>query len=370
MANGLLASLRKYPSKEKNNPLENFITESFAWLLKNEDDFSSFFIKKISEKLNITMIGSEKGSWATQENFNNNFPDMVCYLGNNVIVFENKAWSELSDNQLKKYKDYAASNFENSWIILITATRKQHKQNADLSLCWNEIHQYISEWIIGKENISFIFNDFLELLEIEGMGPPAPISHEGLKYYYSSLNLTNNITALMQANKEREWSKYFNNEKSEPWFHSSWGRVGMNFLTWHPAIFIGIMLDGRDHCTTPIDIHKGPDACLIISFDKKLHKDYPTNEHYKNLTKILSDKIERLNNGWQFYNHLEDDSARRKNRWHPIHIRRPLLDVLAGTKSTKDQEDTFYNQISSILDIITSIDSFWHLRESLLQKEL
>ena len=74
--------------------------------------------------------------------------------------------------------------------------------------------------------------------------------------------------------------------------------------------------------------------------------------------------------GGNFTTIIEDDSARRKNRWHPIHIRRPLLDVLAGTKSTKDQEDTFYNQISSILDIITSIDSFWHLRESLLQKEL
>lgn len=42
MKTDLLTSLRKYKVTDKQDPIENFITEAFAWLLKNYDDFSFF----------------------------------------------------------------------------------------------------------------------------------------------------------------------------------------------------------------------------------------------------------------------------------------------------------------------------------------
>ena len=46
METGLLESLRKYRPREGKDPLENFITEAFAWILNNYSDFAEFFINK------------------------------------------------------------------------------------------------------------------------------------------------------------------------------------------------------------------------------------------------------------------------------------------------------------------------------------
>ena len=124
MKTDLLTSLRKYKVTDKQDPIENFITEAFAWLLKNYDDFSFFFIKEILEKLNSDLVVSEKPNWSTQKNFNGFFPDMVCEFNNNSLVFEHKAWTSLHENQLNNYKKHSNRVYNTSYIILITADKK------------------------------------------------------------------------------------------------------------------------------------------------------------------------------------------------------------------------------------------------------
>jgi hypothetical protein len=50
MATGLLESLRKYRPREGKDPLENFITEAFSWILNNHLYFSEFFLIEIMKK--------------------------------------------------------------------------------------------------------------------------------------------------------------------------------------------------------------------------------------------------------------------------------------------------------------------------------
>ena len=107
----LLTSLRKYKVTDKRDPIENFMTEAFAWLLKNYESFSSFFVKEMIEKLNSDITVSKKINWFTQKNFNGVFPDMVCEFDNNSIVFEHKARSCLHEDQLKNYREYAKKIF-------------------------------------------------------------------------------------------------------------------------------------------------------------------------------------------------------------------------------------------------------------------
>jgi len=45
METGLLESLRTYRSGEEKFPLENFLTEAFAWISNNHSDFSEFFLE-------------------------------------------------------------------------------------------------------------------------------------------------------------------------------------------------------------------------------------------------------------------------------------------------------------------------------------
>ena len=124
------------------------------------------------------------------------------------------------------------------------------------------------------------------------------------------------------------------------------------------------MVDGEDHKTEPIDRSKGPDFCLILSFASPLHNFYTREDNYKKLVEKLPKKVEQLNDGWEFYNHLEDPNVLNKNKYHPIHIRKPLLDVFAGTESGEDQEDRFYETASKLIKLVAEEESFWALRDA------
>lgn len=375
MGTGLLESLRKYRPREGVDPLENFITEAFAWILGNHPAFSEFFVNKIANRLQMQGMNGKTCEWATQYNFDGVYPDLVCHSNSKAIIFENKAWSHLHENQLQNYRNYAAANYESSKIILVTATKYQHAQNPDLALCWSDIYKLIDKWIDDTGENSFIFGDFLELLKSEGLGPPAPISHESILYFYASIDLKPNLEHLIQRVEKEDWSKnirdgfkLFVESKRGLAYGEAWGRMGIHLLDkWRPGIFVGILLDGRDHYTKPINAAKGPDFCLILDFESDLHSRYPSNAHYIEFVKNVSRKITTTCKDWEFYNHLENNEALRKNRWHPIHIRRPLLDVFAGSTTLEEQASRFYHSANVILKIIAEEECFWSLRNDYKQ---
>lgn len=375
METGLLESLRKYQPRKGKDPLENFITEAFAWILNNYPDFSESFLNYISSKVQMTGMEGKNCEWRTQYNFDGVFPDMVCLSNNNAIVFEHKAWSPLHDNQLKNYRDYAAKNFENSKVVLITAIERHHVQNPDMALCWSDVYKLISEWLDKNSDVPFIFEDFLRLLRSEGMGPPAPISHESILYYYASIDLKQNIGNLIkrvenEERKNKDWSKNIKRDfdlsvekRRGLAYGEAWGGMGLCLLnSWRPGIFVGILLDGSDYCTKPLNSAKGPDFCLILDFEDNLHNQYPSNSHYIEFVKIVSKKIKTRNDGWEFYHHLDDNKIGKKNKWHPIHIRKPLLDIFSGTTSIEEQADIFYETANKLIKIVTDEDCFWSLR--------
>ena len=370
METGLLESLRKYRPREGNDPLENFITEAFGWILNNYPDFGDYFLKEISSQVNILGMDGKNCEWITQYNFNGVFPDMVCISNNRAIVFEHKTWSPLHENQIQNYRNYATRNFDESKVVLITATKYQHTQDPDLALCWSNVYELISTWSDTNNDTPFIFIDFLKLLKSEGMGPAAPISHESILYYYASMDIKQNISNIIRvveknnfAEKVKQDFQLCIEDKNRLSYGEAGGRMGLHLLnSWKPGIFIGILLDGNNYCTKPINIAKGPDFCLIIDFDSKLHNIYPLNAQYIKFVSNVSTKIATLNNGWEFYNHLNDCEAQRKNKWHPIHIRKSMLDVFIGTTSVEEQADIFYQTAIEVLKIVTDEDSFWKLR--------
>ena len=374
MATGLFEALRRYSLKENRDPLENFITEGFAWILNNYPDFGEFFLQKLEEKLKERgrewSIGNYDCEWLTQENFDGKYPDMVCHFNGEkkAIIFEHKTWRRLHENQLANYKEYAKRNFDEYRIVLITATQQQHEQDSDLPLCWSDIYNLISDWE-KSDNSEFLVEDFQQLLKSVGLGPPAPISHTSIRYYRETKDLKKNISDLIERIKGREeqkkeWKKMIKKDLDIR-KRVGWGRIGLELLPWEGSIFIGILVDGKDHKTEPIDPVKGPDFCLIISFSQSLHDFYTEKKSYKKLVEeLLPKKVEQLNDGWQFYDHLKDFEAPGKNKYHPIHIRKPMLDVFCGTESCEDQEERFYEAASKLIRLVAEEESFWALRES------
>ena len=380
MATGLFEALRRYPRKENQDPLENFITEGFAWILNNYPDFGEFFLQDLEKKLKWS-IGNYDCEWLTQENFGGKYPDMVCHFKdeNKAIIFEHKMWRHLHENQLANYKKYAKKNFDDYRIVLITATQQQHEQDPDLALCWSDIYNLISDWE-KSDNNELLIKDFQQLLKSEGLGPPAPISHTSIRYHYETKDLEKNISDLIRRvegreERKKEWKEMIKEDYNlsilfQRGKYNYYGRIGLELLSLDGplgpgGIFVGILVDGEDHKTEPIDPVKGPDFCLIISFSESLHDFYTEEKSYKKLVEeLLPKKVEQLNDGWQFYDHLKDFEAPRKNKYHPIHIRKPMLDVFCGTESGEDQEERFYEAASELIKLVVEEESFWSLRDA------
>ncbi|MEM6503764.1 MAG: hypothetical protein AAF685_18285 [Cyanobacteria bacterium P01_C01_bin.89] len=271
-------------------------------------------------------------------------------------------------------------------MVLITASTRQHGQNFDIALCWSDVFQIIERWRKDNSDPSlFVFDDFLELIQEEGMGPPAPISSEAMRHYYASSNLKRTISELVRRILMRNWSTYIQKDykKVMPGLQNGWnerygyypgqehGKIGIQLLDgYYPGIYVGVDVDGDQYGFTPSHLDKGPDCCLILEFDESVHRQYLTNPNYAQLVKRLSGKVAALDDGWELYRCLADPTIDEYSRlghhyWRPIYLRKPLLEVLAGAQTGEEQGDRFYDETNRLIKLVTEEDSFWQLRDDL-----
>ena len=142
-----------------------------------------------------------------------------------------------------------------------------------------------------------------------------------------------------------------------------YGRLGFSAhgsrdaSTWTPGVFVGILMNGWDHCTKPMDPDLGPDACVILDVDQGLH---PISNHSQ-YQQLAADMAQLQFPGtWQFYDHLNDEWVKAErygahggpNPWHPVHIRCPLAKVLAGAHTAGEKVTRFYEDAYKIVTTI------------------
>lgn len=385
MKTNLLTSLRKYRPRVNSDPLENFITEAFSWLLNNNPDLGKFFMRHVINELRLEIEFSEEDLvWETQENFNGFYPDMLCQIDDSAFIFEHKVWSHLHPNQLKNYRDYANSKYgpEKTRLILITGGVFQHDQKPDLAICWHNVYQWLSDWQQGQQGqqsqqghaVNFLTESFKELLVEEGLGPPATISHESILSFYPAINFKKNLSQLIsRVEKSCDWlslvreghGKIIVPKHKGTIRGEEWGRIGLQILdSWHPGIFVGFMLEGDDHKIKPLQNEK-PDFSIIIDIDKKHHTYYQKNKDYLDIISELTPKLKTL--GFDLHHHIDKDN--NPNMWHPIHIRMSMLDLFRGTRNAAEQDQRFKEKATEVLALIRDCEPFWRLR-AFLQKEI
>ena len=381
MEYNLLSSLRKYRPRENQDPLENFITEAFAWLLKNNKGFSDYFLRKILIRLptysGLDVQVSLDCTWATQMNFGGIFPDMVAEFNDGtLLVFEHKIWAQLHPGQLDGYKQFSSSNYSGSHLILITANESQHLQDPDLALCWRDLYIWMQEWIQEqKGDVDFIFHDFLNLLREEGLGPLAPVSHDAILSYFSARGFKEQVVNLVWQAEKRDWSQIDSRitvsgdiKKNGRAAYDMSGRVALLlFNDGCPSLTTGFVLDWEGYGMPPILKMRSPDFSVILRFSSFLDK-YPNLETYQRFVEILREKINQLGDGWSFYDHLNDPQVTEKHKWFPVHIRKPMLDLLRGTTTSEEQIDRFMEANSLILSKILECDEFFEMRKYFAQE--
>ena len=380
MKSNLLSSLRKYRPRENTDPLENFITEAFAWLLQNHPGFSEYFLQKIA--LHLQVDSPPKGAsieWKTQLSFDDSLrPDMVGEAGGRAFVFEHKAWSSLHPNQLQGYRNQAVHEYgeENYLLILITGAPHLIDQNPDLGLCWYDIYSWIEEWQQHHDyEEEFLFTDFCQLLDDEGMGPPAEISHAAILSFLPAQKFQNKLSDLIQRAAKHPWASvlppgecrlHLPGHHGRLWGDDKYGHIGFYLLgdipDWSPGITVGFLVypeDRRVEWLSPTN----PDFGISLDFNIERHPNYAVHPLYPLMVEQLSALVTKENREFQFLNHLA--TSPDPNRWHPIHIRIPMLELLRGTRNAEEQRLRVIEATTAILKSITACQTFWELRAEL-----
>jgi hypothetical protein len=370
----LLTALRKYCPGDDRDPVENFVTEAFAWLLVNHPNFGRFFLDQIMTPLKLAALRPEIViSWSTQVNLGGKFPDLVARAGDIAYVFEHKVAANLHQDQLHNYRWNAAREYgeKHYKLILITKSVSQHEQNPDLALCWKNVHHWINEWVRQPGYVDdFLFGDFCQLLEQEGLGPDAPVSHESMLAFLPAVGFEDNVSHLVKRVSKHDWKSLLPEEVNIVFQPTQWGRVGFYLLggavaDWNPGLFVGFLLEPSDHCVAWMS-PSNPDFTVIISFDHGKHAGYEQWPLYQGMVVQLSTAVAASGTGFEFHHQLyESVFSDGPNRWHPIHIRKPMLELLRGTVTAEDQERRVIEQTAMIIEMIAKCSPFWELRAEL-----
>ena len=123
MSKSLLVNISKYASSHQTSPIENFITETFAWLLREDIAIREALIVYLQQQYPDKQIAaksmSDSTSIDTQVNFNGKYPDMLWSSIDKdfCIIFEHKVWSELHENQLNNYREYATEQLNQEFLV-------------------------------------------------------------------------------------------------------------------------------------------------------------------------------------------------------------------------------------------------------------
>ncbi len=378
----LFVSLRRYVPRPGKDPLENFVTAAFSWIIENNQPFAKWLIQQILDndfqfKNEITEIKCN-----TQVNFDGVYPDMVIEFNNITIIFEHKVWASLHENQIENYEKYAKKNFgkEKYKLVLITANQTQHtSRDSVINLCWSDIHEIINNWLSNadeSENPIF-FRSFLRLLKDVGVGPPIPVEYAEILFYNIGKKLVAQIEGFLSTlqNKYGDRLKSLLEEQGDKkcgncsghYALNRWGRYGFEFCDpptpnwWNPSLFIGFLLDTKDHKVEPVDENKSPDFSLIVDFNDAYHEKYPTNDFYLNFKKDIRSILETTKFTWDMYDIADHNGS--KNKWHPLHIRVPMREIFVETENIDSQADRFFQYTEDIVPKIIALPSLQKMKE-------
>lgn len=357
----LLLRLRSYRPKPGRDSLEDFVTEAFAWLLQQSPEVATTVLGLVYRSLPVEMpteVDVEELEWVTQSVVGGKRPDMVCHLGEDVLVFEHKVWAGLADEQLVNYGEAANAKWpgKNVRLITITAHAGQFSETAHVKLLWQDIHQEISKLAdssgsFGDHHVHFYIRDFLALLTFEGLGPSKPVSIASVRCYRTGKALESQILDLFNSIESAEWDLP---DEYDVHVRNRDGRHGLQFYRkdhkpeWSPGIFAGCMLDGSDH---RVQHRSQPlvDFRVILSFARPLHGRYPDMASYKAIKRHLDQRLRE--DDWTFYDHRRDPEVRSPNQWHPLHLERSFLDLIRGADTLQAQANEVHAVVNEALGL-------------------
>ena len=362
MRESVFSRLISYPPTRNLIPKENFLTELFAWLLENIKGYCKTYIDYLCKEGKIEQP-DENDMYVevqTQVSISSGYIDMLIKVNKDLnFICEHKVNSSLGQDQLAKYLSNSDElNVGKCYIVLLTKSKTQHTQNADIPIIWEDVYKLTKDHIKDYDNEeSFLLWQFLDFLTEQRLCE-IMISNETLKYYWDSMRIENYYARIFEELAGEDWSvlcpgldnSRMLQEFKPKYSPKRWGRIGIDFSTvWNPNIFAGVLFDTNDHKLPPIDIKKGPE--LVIFVESDYDKRGNDNERYRNNSasaKIWWSNIQKINDHHDF----NVQPGIKKSRWRLIVLRKPLFDVIEGADTRDGQKEQIKESIQQAINLL------------------
>lgn len=398
LEDSIFAALGKYSPKENQKPEENYLTELFAWLLRNIDGYALEYVRLLNKVLNdqsrqklqlLNDQGDEPDEINTQWTLQSGKrPDLKIVVKRRnrkdlCFVCEHKINAGLHPDQMKTYKDDEYLSEYEHYAVLVTLSKNQwtQKENTDISLLWSDIYKMtvifndsgtIEEGSFAKE----ILQHFLAYMEEKGMGSLSAIDVDGLAFYWSGVHFLPTISGIFGELASLPWDEVvpeiagcsFSESGYSPESKKRWGRIGIDFFgndpekwvngekwangfePWRPGLFAGIIYDCKDHRIEPLNPAMGPDFVILLEAPYKKgsanewYKSFKDSERYKNI-------CSRIENNRDGFDYIDGDTLYKLSPWRVACLRKPLMEVLKGTSAYEEQVEAIKQTIIAGLRI-------------------
>lgn len=380
----LLLNLYKYVKGVSHFQHENFTTEAFVWLLRNDPKAASAFLGLIGKDNNITW------DWEAHKVLKNgkipdiyasrNAPDSTC---EEKIIVEVKLSADLHENQLESYSKVT----RNRTIVLLTMYKGQHTQKADYYLVWDDIYTAFNK-IKGR---SVFLEDFLCYLNyIIKPLTDINISLSSLMNFIKnpvsdeSLEMKNILRKIFRkaANELDLTSTKIHIDNLDIYDVDVDGRLGINYGftdVWYPSFFAGLFyktyLCKFEHISEKYGMPFGVCICLDgYSLDAKTVRKITSSDYWKNYISCVREILK--DDGWNVYDGFNESKkigAKSPLKWYPILIWKKFKNVIDDIKnkskngkiSTFQLSDEFYTIIKHLYEALIAPQEFKIMQEEI-----
>ncbi|MDD7610550.1 MAG: hypothetical protein PUJ82_06520 [Spirochaetales bacterium] len=208
----LFSRLFKYKENESNSPLENYLTEQFAYILEyfveqnNDIVINLFKLFDISiKKTDISKIQIQT-QWETWVEKYNRFarPDIKITIGSSIYFIEAKVDSDLNQyegfDQIQLYEAIDVTPLKNEGVRTLTKYQICTKDKTyscfteKHKVFWRQIYELFSK---SKEQLqdNILVNNFLYFLEESDMAEKTALNYsaDGLSNFYSFYGFLNEV---------------------------------------------------------------------------------------------------------------------------------------------------------------------------------
>ena len=198
--------LVSYVPTEKREAKEDYLTQAFAWLLKEYEPFARYYIDFLNKKIcsqddtrtKVYDIGNVKRiEIETQKELNDGQCRLDLLICSTMLdkkiyyICEHKVDSVLSEKQIDRYmsliSEIDSDPSAEFHSVLLTKSIKQHTQTADIRIVWGDIKELIEDFLAreserGEKSVyGFILSQLSMYLTERGLENVKPVKEDDLR---------------------------------------------------------------------------------------------------------------------------------------------------------------------------------------------